>query len=109
MTLPLSNVAVLPSIETTVAIPTEIVNTNKMGYFEVYDDFYTELKNNRGAIILFTISRDGSNCFDTFGGNFSIAGVRIGLADPPEDGMYTSTKNISGGTEPYDPECLIYV
>jgi hypothetical protein len=57
----------------------------KMGYFEVYGDFYQKLLAGRGAIAYFSISRNGESVLDTFPGNFMIAGVKTGFAVPPDD------------------------
>jgi hypothetical protein len=68
--------------------------TGKMGYFEVYGDFYQNLLNTRGSIVYFTISRDGEDPSDTFEGNFCLVGAKTGIAVPPDDipspGTYTN-------------------
>lgn len=67
-----------------VDIDPEAIN-GKMGYFEVYGDFYQNLNDNRGAIVYFIISRDGEDSSDTLGGNFVLVGCKTGLANPPDD------------------------
>jgi hypothetical protein len=59
--------------------------SGKMGYFEVYGDFYQDLLNTRGAIAYFIVSRDGESDDDTFEGNFLLAGAKTGIAVPPDD------------------------
>ncbi len=65
----------------------------KMGYFEVYGDFYQDLLDSRGSIAYFSISRDGESSDDTFEGNFMLVGTKTGIAVPPDDipevGTYT--------------------
>lgn len=56
-----------------------------LGYLEVYGDFYQDLNDSRGALVYFTISRDGESADDTFNGNFTVVGTKIGLAVPPDD------------------------
>jgi hypothetical protein len=68
----------------TVPIPSYTLD-GKMGYFEVYGDFYQDLANARGAIAYFTISRDGESEDDTFQGNFLLVGAKTGIAVPPDD------------------------
>jgi hypothetical protein len=67
-----------------VPIPADAVD-GKMGYFEVYGDFYQDLLNQRGAIVYFVLSRDGSDATDTLQGNFLLAGCKTGIAVPPDD------------------------
>lgn len=57
----------------------------KMGYFEIYGDFYKKLLNKRGSIAYFIFSRDGDSEDDTFEGNFLLAGLKTGIAVPPDD------------------------
>lgn len=57
----------------------------KLGYFEVYGDFYQDLVDSRGAIAYFTISREGESEDDTFEGNFLMVGAKTGIAVPPDD------------------------
>lgn len=57
----------------------------ELGYFEIYGDFYQDLEARRGAIAYFTISRDAEDDVDTFDGNFTIVGTKVGLAVPPDD------------------------
>lgn len=63
----------------------------KLGYFEIYDTFFETLNENRGSIVYFVISRDGSHPADTFDGNFNLASVKLGVADPPDDLPPTGT------------------
>jgi len=75
----------------TVPIP-EYVKDGKMGYFEIYGNFYEDLKATRGSIAYFVISRDGESDTDTLNGNFILVGCKTGLAiptdDKPESGTY---------------------
>lgn len=57
----------------------------ELGYFEIYGNFYKDLKDSRGALTYFTISRDAEDNSDTFDGNLVIVGTKIGLAVPPDD------------------------
>jgi hypothetical protein len=57
----------------------------KMGYFEVYGDFYQDLLDSRGSIAYFTLSREGESVDDDFEGNFMLVGAKTGIAVPPDD------------------------
>lgn len=57
----------------------------QLGYFEVYGNFYNGLLNRRGALVYYTISRDAEDDSDTFNGNITIIGTKVGLAIPPDD------------------------
>lgn len=59
--------------------------SGKMGYFEIYGNFYDSLDPSRGAVVYFTISRDGTDPEDTFQGNFLLVGAKTGIAVPPDD------------------------
>lgn len=56
----------------------------KMGYFEIYGDFYQDLLDTRGSIAYFNISRKGTDTADTFEGNFLLAGMKTGITVPPD-------------------------
>lgn len=77
--------ALFNKISYLVAIPINLISNARLGYFEIYNDFFKEIRNNRGAITYFTISRDGSNPLDTFAGNFLIGPTTISLNNPPDD------------------------
>jgi len=76
-----------------VAIPQNLITDGNLGYFEIYYDFFKDLKNVRGAITLFTISRDGLSVLDTFNGNFLVGQTTLSVCNPPDDipetGSYT--------------------
>lgn len=68
----------------TVPVP-DYVREGRMGYFEIYGDFYEELKDERGALAYFIVSRDGESDLDTLNGNFILVGCKTGLAIPTDD------------------------
>jgi hypothetical protein len=76
-----------------------------LGYFEMYGNFYQNLTDSRGALVYVTISRDGESTEDTFNGNLTIVGTKMGLAVPPDDikdpGTYTDI--FVGGVE----DCVV--
>lgn len=77
-----------------VPIKTYMLNDGKLGYFEIYGDFYQNLKNNRGNIVYFTVTRKGTSANDTFKGNFLLAGLKTGIAVPPDDSPNIGSYNI---------------
>lgn len=77
-----------------ISIPINLIVDGNLGHFEIYNDFFSEIKNNvRGAITLFSISRNGTDPTDTFDGNFLIGATQMSVSNPPDDipaiGTYT--------------------
>jgi hypothetical protein len=69
-----------------ISIPINLTVDGNLGHFEIYHDFFSEIKNNvRGALTLFSISRNGTDPSDTFGGNFLIGPTQMSIANPPDD------------------------
>ena len=87
------NFSTFNKISFLIAIPKYMLDGSSMGNFEIYYDFFKNIKNIRGAITYFTISRDGSNILDTFDGNFLLGPTSLNIANPPDDiphiGSYT--------------------
>lgn len=86
--------ATFTKVTNIIAIPKNLIVNGNLGHFEIYHNFFEGLKNNvRGAITLFSISRNGTDPLDTFEGNFLVGPTQISIANPPDDmpatGSYT--------------------